>query len=281
MLYNFSGSDGANPTAALTLGSDGSFYGATSAGGPSNDGTIFSLYVDSIRLSINMNGVVNSASYAVPVAPGSIAAVFGTFLPTTPSGAGSLPLPTSLDGLSIQVGTAPLAPLFYTSQNQVNLQIPWELVGQTQTTISVTQNGQTSGAQTVSLATYAPGIFVVNAQTNQGAILDADYDLVGPANPVAPGEYVQIYCTGLGPVTSQPPTGGPALSDPLSWTTITPAVTIGDAPAFVSFSGLSPGEVGLYQVDAQIPATSTKGQAVPVTISVGGVPSNTVSLAVQ
>jgi uncharacterized protein (TIGR03437 family) len=39
--------------------------------------------------------------------------------------------------------------------------------------------------------------------------------------------------------------------------------------------------VGLYQVNAQVPATSASGPAVPVTISIGGVQSNTVTMAVQ
>jgi len=185
-----------------------------------------------------------------------------------------------LSGLSFQFGTAPLAPLFFGSQSQFNVQIPWELTGETQTTVSVSQNGQPSAIETVPLAVYAPGIFVVNAQTNQGAVLDASYNLVGPANPAITGAVVQIYCTGLGPVTNQPITGAPALANPLSWTTVTPTVTIGGAPASVLFSGLVPGEVGLYQVNAQLPAASEKDD-VSLTISVGGVPSNTVFLATR
>jgi uncharacterized protein (TIGR03437 family) len=49
----------------------------------------------------------------------------------------------------------------------------------------------------------------------------------------------------------------------------------------VQFSGLTPGDVGLYQVNAQVPAGSPKGAAVPVAISIGGATSNTVTIAVQ
>jgi uncharacterized repeat protein (TIGR03803 family) len=42
-LYNFSGSDGANPTGGLSLGLDGNFYGTTSLGGTNNLGTIFKI----------------------------------------------------------------------------------------------------------------------------------------------------------------------------------------------------------------------------------------------
>ena len=79
---------------------------------------------------------------------------------------------------------------------------------------------------------------------------------------------------------NQPGTGSPGLSDPLSWST-TPTVMIGGAPADVWFSGLAPGYVGLYQVNAQVPAGSATGHEVPVVVSIGGVDSNAVTIAVQ
>jgi uncharacterized protein (TIGR03437 family) len=60
-----------------------------------------------------------------------------------------------------------------------------------------------------------------------------------------------------------------------------PTVMIGGASGNVLFSGLVPGSVGLYQVNTQIPAAAAKGAAVPLTISVGGVVSNTVYVAIQ
>jgi uncharacterized protein (TIGR03437 family) len=98
----------------------------------------------------------------------------------------------------------------------VNAQIPWELAGQSQTALTVSQYGQSSVSQSVPLAPYAPAIFVMDQATQQGAILDANYNLVGPSNPTTAGAYIQLYCTGLGPVTNQPATGAPALADPLS-----------------------------------------------------------------
>jgi uncharacterized protein (TIGR03437 family) len=106
--------------------------------------------------------------------------------------------------------------------------------------------------------------------------------LVNSANPATAGVTVlQIYCTGLGPVTNQPASGSAASITQLSQTTAAPTVTIGGAPATVLFSGLAPGSVGEYQVDALVPATSSKGGAVPVIIAIGGVTSNTVTITVQ
>lgn len=101
------------------------------------------------------------------------------------------------------------------------------------------------------------------------------------SNPATPGTtYIQIYCTGLGQVTNTPPTGYPALADPLSATPTTPIVTIGGVSTLATFSGLAPGYVGLYQVNALVPAGVLGGAAVPVTISMGGTTSNAVTIAV-
>jgi uncharacterized protein (TIGR03437 family) len=233
--------------------------------------------------SLIPGGIVNAASYTALVAPGSIASVFANFLLSAPVGTTQSPLPTSISGLSLQINGGVSAPLYFVSSGQANFQVPWELSGQAQTILAATLNGEGGAAEAVSLAQFAPGIFAVNGEGfGQGAILDTSYSLVDSTNPATAGStYISIYCTGLGGVTNQPATGSPALSDPLSWTTTIPTVTVGGAPASVSFYGLAPGYAGLYQVNAQVPAGAAKGSAVPVTISIGGAGSNAVTVAVQ
>jgi uncharacterized protein (TIGR03437 family) len=55
-------------------------------------------------------------------------------------------------------------------------------------------------------------------------------------------------------------------------------VTIAGLPATVTYSGLAPGLVGLYQVTVQAPAGLPTGNQ-PVQITTGGVVSNTAMLA--
>lgn len=86
-----------------------------------------------------------------------------------------------------------------------------------------------------------------------------------------------IYCTGLGAVTN-PPADGVVRNG--QETTNSPTVTIGGSNAIVSFSGLAPGFVGLYQVNAQIPANAAKGNQ-SVSIEMAGVKSNSVRLPIQ
>jgi minor extracellular serine protease Vpr len=68
---------------------------------------------------------------------------------------------------------------------------------------------------------------------------------------------------------------------PPSSTTAPTRVTIGGVEVAASFSGLAPGFVGLYQVNTVVPANVPTGSAVPVTVTIGGVSSNTVFIAVQ
>ena len=60
-----------------------------------------------------------------------------------------------------------------------------------------------------------------------------------------------------------------------------PTVTIGGVQARVLFSGMAPGYVGLWQINAEVPSSVTPGPAVSLTITAGGVTSNTVTIAVE
>jgi uncharacterized protein (TIGR03437 family) len=118
----------------------------------------------------------------------------------------------------------------------------------------------------------------------QGAILNGsnNYVLVDPFNPASVGDVIVIYCTGLGATTPSVPSGTAAPSSPNSaLANIMPTVTIGTMPALVDFAGLAPGFVGLYQVNAHVPAGVTSGSQVPVLITSAGTTSNLATIAVK
>jgi uncharacterized protein (TIGR03437 family) len=191
----------------------------------------------------------------------------------------------SLAGAQLAIGSIN-APIFFASAGQLNVQVPWETPAGSPTA-TLTFGLQTSSTP-VSVAQYAPAIYSFNASGGgQGIIVNPDYTYAAPvgttstAAPAQPGSYVTIYCTGLGPVTNQPATGAAAPSSPLAQTMGQVTVTIGNAAPTVYFAGLTPGEVGLYQINVQVPPSVTTGDAVPVTVSVGGVTSNTVTMAIQ
>ena len=95
------------------------------------------------------------------------------------------------------------------------------------------------------------------------------------------GEFISIYCTGLGPTDPSVPSGTAAPASSLAVVKTQPSVTIGGRPATVAFAGLAPGFVGVYQINAQVPAGITPGDAVPVVITQGSAQSNTATIAVR
>jgi uncharacterized protein (TIGR03437 family) len=213
------------------------------------------------------------------VTPGSVAGVYGTGLALVLQSATQVPLPKSLGGATLKVGSAEAA-FFYAAPLQLNVQIPWETPIGT-ATVTSTVGSSTSTAQ-VNVVQFAPGIFTTaTSGSGQGVITGPTNAIAASSQPVKTGDFVTIYCTGLGPVVNQPATGAAAGSSPLPATTTQATATIGGKPANVIYSGLTPGGVGLYQVNAQIPDGVASGSAVPVTISIGGVASNTVTIAVQ
>jgi uncharacterized protein (TIGR03437 family) len=79
-----------------------------------------------------------------------------------------------------------------------------------------------------------------------------------------------IYLTGMGATTPQVDAGLPAPTSPLAQASIQPTVTLGGASLNVSYAGLAPGEVGVYQINASVPNGVPQGLTVPLVISQGG-----------
>ncbi len=238
---------------------------------------------------VNPTGIVNAASFtagSTGVAPGSLASLFGTSLGGVTAGAAQLPLPTALDNVTVRVNNLS-APLVFVSPKQINLQIPWEITAPSSATVVLNAGGVNSAPITLALSAANPGIFSVGQSgIGQGAILIANTStLAGPATiagaqPAAKGSAVSIFCTGLGAVSASQ-SNGVAAPNSLVTTVATPTVSIGGVNAPVLFSGLAPGFVGLYQVNATVPATAPSGDTVQVVLTISNVASNTVTMAVQ
>ncbi len=232
---------------------------------------------------ITSAGLVNGASFGrVAPAVGSIASLFGSNLASSTVKAGSLPLPTTLGGVTLRLNSV-AAPLFFVSPGQINFQIPWELLGQTQASLTVSKDGVTTIPVTVDLAFFSPGLFSTSKDgTGQGAILDAQGRLVDASNPARAGEVVQMFCTGLGATNPRVTSGqpGPA-AEPLARVAVPVEARVGGRAATVHFAGLAPGFVGLYQVNVEIPAGVELGPAVSLVLLQNGIPSNFVTLALR
>jgi endoglucanase len=237
--------------------------------------------------AIRHGAIVNPATFSpdISVVPGSLATVFGDDLAPVPSVADALPLPTALGGGVLRTSGGIDVPILFASPGQMNVQIPWE--ANSGTTFTDIVGALASNPEPVHLAPAAPVIFLMRG--TQGAVAIANTALVAArpspelpnARPAHAGEYIVIYCTGLGTVTNQPATGAASPSFPAAQTVSVPVVKVGSAICVPSFSGLTPSAVGLYQVNVEIPVDAPTGDAVPISITVGGFDSNIVTIAIE
>lgn len=81
LLHSFAGgaADGASPTGGLTLGTDGNFYGATTLGGTSSQGTVFKMTTaGTITLLHSFNNVFDGAFPWGPPTEGTDGNFYGT-----------------------------------------------------------------------------------------------------------------------------------------------------------------------------------------------------------
>jgi minor extracellular serine protease Vpr len=236
-------------------------------------------------------GVVNAATSQGQIAPGSYVSIYGSNLldatalsnyavdnnllydAATPSVSptdGSLPLQLDFTTVSFDAPSAGISVpgyISFVSPGQVNVWVPWELAGQSSVQMKVgIDEGFYGNVVTIPLQSTAPGFFL---NGNVAIAQDQNYNLISASNPAVPGQAIVLYCNGLGPVNPQPASGAPASGTSISNTTTTPVVTIGGQSAQVIFSGLSPGFVGLYQVNVYVPSGLSAGNQ-PITIAIGG-----------
>ena len=240
--------------------------------------------------TISPSGAVNAASFEVGqgVAPGSYIALFGTGLSDTTDVFTTSYLPLGIDNVcvSFDVPGANLSLpglISYVSPEQVNVQVPWELQGQSSAVIKVTVEDSQGSVYNLPLATYSPAFFdFVDPASSDILIvaLDASGNLIASSHPAARGQVVQLYANGLGPVNNQPADGELTPMSPPATTTTNPTVTIGGQTATVRFSGLAPNLIGVYQLTVTVPANISTGLQ-PVVVTINGVSSPAAHLPVQ
>jgi len=159
--------------------------------------------------------------------------------------------------------------------NEIDVQVPWELKGQTSALVKVILNeGEFSNVVTVPLADYSPAFFNTAADA-----VDSGGNAITASNPAKQGQNIGLIVSGLGPVSNTPADGNAAGSN--SATVQQPQVTIGGKTATVVSSQLRPGSAGRYLVTVTVPTGLTSGPALPVTLSIAGVNAQGATLPVQ
>ena len=212
--------------------------------------------------SANAAVVADAASYNLVLAPGTLAALFG----------GNMARTTATDlfdgvngafrqiaaGVSVLVNGAAAA-LTYVSPGQINFQIPWTSLIGTPLNVEILRDDVLSNAIPITLAETAPSAF----ENNGVAILTC------PAN-ARPGATCTVWANGLGATIPPQQDGAPAPPGPFATTARACSLTVGGAPADVTFCGAGPGTI-IYQVDFVYPAgIASSSGTIEATLAVGG-----------
>jgi uncharacterized protein (TIGR03437 family) len=112
------------------------------------------------------------------------------------------------------------------------------------------------------------------------AIFHQDGSRVDQDHPARRDEPLTIFATGLGVTTGGRVTSGvPSPSSPLAVTVPVSVFfgdpTIGNSGVIVDWSGLAPGEIGVYQINGRVPGNHLSGNGLAVTLEIGGIASPT------
>lgn len=230
------------------------------------------------------NGILNNLNPLVgaPLAPGTVAAAFGNGLAASQKGVSpnQSPLPNQYQNTELVIGGS-LAPLYFLSSGQLNVEIPAELAPLQQVPAVAIANNALSVPVTLTTVPMAPGV-AVNAD---GSVIaqDSNFNLITAANPAHPKEPIVIYVVGMGatnpPVASGQPAPGLNAGDTLAQAVTQPVVQVNNQSAHIYFAGLTPGAIGLYQINFQVPDGTSAGSAT-LTVTQGDVSANATTLPV-
>jgi uncharacterized protein (TIGR03437 family) len=187
--------------------------------------------------------------------------------------------PTTLGGTTVTIAGLP-AYVDYVSPGQVNVQVPSGVPPGSQPIVVTTAGGQ-SVPYMITVNPVQPGVlaplsFIINGQQNVVAQFSNTntYVLPGsipgiPSARAKPGDNITMYGIGFGPVTPNIPAG--ELVPQLNQLQTSLGVTFANVAAQVTYDGLVPGIVGLYQFNVVVPNVPAS-DTTPIVFTLGGTP---------
>lgn len=217
--------------------------------------------------------IVNASNFAPgPFAANSVLSLFGTNLSfdtlNADLSAGDS-LPTQLAGVSVFVNGS-VTPLLFVSPGQINFLFP-VTAALGDTPVTVVRNGNNGPTVTVTVVAAAPQLFTDSTGFAIAEDWNTGYAQITASAPAQPGDIVILFATGLGAVMPKAITGQAATTaSPISGSGALTVTLNGTAldPSAVLYAGLSPGSVGLYQINVVLPPNP--GTNPQVQVSLGG-----------
>jgi uncharacterized protein (TIGR03437 family) len=174
-----------------------------------------------------------------------------------------MPLPTALADSCLTVNGLPM-PILFVSPTQVNAQIPFQTVGNV--TMILRTPGGTSDNYNLQILPGAPSVFQVDVPGQQNVTVPAiirndDGGLVTDSHPIhrKSNTALVIYGTGLGQTAPAVQSGMPSPASPLAVALNQPTVTLGGVQLPLLYFGLTPGEVGVNQINVSVPSSVPVG----------------------
>lgn len=237
----------------------------------------------------SISAVINASAYggAASVSPGSWVEIYGSALATTTRQWGSADFagnsaPTSLDGVQVTIGGQKAYVDYVSTTGQVNAQLPSTIPTGGPLPVVVTSGSNASSAFNVNVQATSPGLlapaaFKINGNQYLGALLPDGVTYILPpgaiqgvaSRQVHPAETIITYGIGFGAVN--PPIDAGQIVTQQNQLAAAFQIQFGQTAAQVSYSGLVPGFVGLYQFNIVVPAVPDN-DLTPVTFTLGGVP---------
>jgi uncharacterized protein (TIGR03437 family) len=210
------------------------------------------------------------------LAPGNVAQVYGSGMASTPSQT-TVPLPKNFNGTFMLIGSNQ-APLYYISDQLLNVQVPFELTPNREYSLIVSANGALTLPATIDVTALQPGV----AQYVDGTVIaqvSGTTTLISASNPAKPGQPLTIYLAGMGATTPPVLSGQPT---PLQLVPVNflPTVTLDGQQVNFGYAGLTPTGIGLYQINLTVPSNARTGN-LDLVISQNGVFANTTKLPVS
>jgi len=230
--------------------------------------------------TLTPNGTVNNLYIqpGAPLAPGTVTAIYGSGMAGgSPAGQPSqIPLPITFLGTSVAIGGLS-APFYYVSDGQLDVQLPAELNPNQSYQLVVSSNGAITVPQTITIGSETPGV----AALSDGQLIaqHLDYTLVDSGHPAKAGETLIMYLDGMGATNPPVATNTVAPSLPLAEVINAPTVTVDGNQATIVFAGLTPGGIGLYQIDFTVPANARSGN-LAVAVTQNGTAANATTMPV-
>jgi uncharacterized protein (TIGR03437 family) len=188
--------------------------------------------------------------------------------------------PSALAGTTVTVAGQP-AYVLYVTPGQVNVQVP-SGIPTGQQPVVVTTAGGVSTAYSIQVNSVEPGLlaipsFVINGNQNVVALFSNTYTFVLPVGisgastaRAKPGDNITLYGIGFGLVTPAIPAGQIVQQSTQLQNSI--SITFGGVPATITYAGLGPANVGLYQFNVIVPNIAPS-DTVPVAFTLGSTAS--------